>query len=131
MPNDLRAELKARIDKAQEEISKLEEERRKYDEQITQIDSRLKVWREALQIEAEHWGEPSLPLFSGAAQPYRFAGMKLIDAVESLRKEQPSITKKQIREILERNSFDFHGKRPGTAIHFVWIALERRKRKSQ
>lgn len=131
MPNDLRVELKARIDKAQEEISELQDERRKYDDQITQIESRLKVWRDALQIEVERLGEPALPLFNRTNQPYRFVGMKLIEAVELLRKDQPSITKKQIRDILEQNNFDFHGKRPGTAIHMVWVALERRKKKSQ
>jgi DNA gyrase/topoisomerase IV subunit A len=130
MPTDLRVELKARIDKAQGEISELQEKRRKYDEEIAQIESKLKIWRDALELEMEHYGEAALPLFSREAQPYRFAGMKLIEAVGLLRKENPSITKKMARDILERNSFDFRGKRPGTAVHMVWVALDRRTKKA-
>jgi hypothetical protein len=126
MSNDLREELKERIDKAQADISKLQDEKRKYDEQIAKIEPTLKIWRDALEIEMERWGKPNLPLFNEGIQPHRFAGLKLIEAVGVLRKEQPSITKKKVREILEQNKFDFRGKRPGTAVHMVWVALDKR-----
>jgi len=129
MANDLRAELKIRIDEAQKEISKLHEDRSKIDAKIAPLESRLKIWRDALQIEMENSGDPNLPLFNGGSQPYRFAGMKLIEAVGILRKEQPSITKEKVREILEQNKFDFRGKRPGTAVHMVWVFLDKRVKK--
>ena len=130
MHNDLREELKARIEKAQEDLKNLLEKRGKYDEQIAQIQARLKIWGDAFALEREDKGDPNLPLFSKEPQPYRFTGMKLIEAVDSIRKEQPGINKKMAREILEKNSFDFQGKRPGTAIHFVWIALDKRAKKA-
>ena len=127
--NDLRDELKARIDRVQEEVTKLKGTRDKLEAQITQEESKLRVWREALQIEAERLGEPALPLFSKPNEPYRFAGMKLIEAVDLLRKWQPAITKKQIREMLEKGNFDFRGKRPGTAVHMTWVALDKKRKK--
>jgi hypothetical protein len=54
--------------------------------------------------------------------------MKLIDAVSLIRQEQPGANKKEVRQILEKAGFDFRGKRPGTAIHFVWLALDRRSK---
>ncbi len=129
--NDLREELKARIDNSQQELARLQKERNDTEGKISLEETKLKVWRDALEIEAERWGEPSLPLFNKPNQPYRFVGLKLIEAVDLLRKEQPAITKKQIRQILEQNGFDFRGKRPGTAIHAVWVALERRKKRNK
>ncbi len=129
--NDLRQELKARIAKAQEEVSKLQDTRNKLDEQILREEARLKVWRDALLIESERLGEPSLPLFSKSSEPYRFAGMRLIEAVDLLRKWQPAITKKQVREMLEKGNFDFRGKRPGTAIHMVWVQLDKKRKKGE
>lgn len=105
MSIDLRSELKSRIDKLQSDVAQMLEERRIIEQKINQAELKLKVWRDAIQIEAEQQGEPPLPLFNNPNQPYRFAGMKLIDAVDLLRKEQPSITKKQARKILEQKQF--------------------------
>jgi hypothetical protein len=128
MPSDLRDELKARIERIQKEINQFQTERQKLENQIAEKESTLKVWSNALKIEIEQWGEPNLPLFNKENHPYRFVGLKLIDAVGMLRKEQPGITKEKVREILERNNFDFRGKRPGTAVHMVWVFLDRRSK---
>jgi len=128
---DIREELKARMDEVQKQIDSLNEERDRIDNRLQVAHSKLKALREIYESEGERFGEPSLPLWSGKDKTYRFAGMKLIDAVSLIRQEQPEINKKQVRQILEKADFDFRGKRPGTAIHFVWIALDRRKKGEQ
>lgn len=123
---DFRDELRSRIEQLQKAINELMEKRHTIDAQISQAEAELKTWREAYQIEAERLGEPRLPLFSKDGKTYRFAGMRLTDAIATIRKENPEITKKQARQILESENFDFRGKNPGNAIHFAWVSVDRR-----
>lgn len=124
---DLRQELESRIQTIQREIDRLKQEKVNLDSRLQNAESQLNVWREAYRMESERLGMPSLPLFTKGEKSYRFAGMRIGEAVDTLRKENPEITKGQIREILDKEGFNFRGKNPGQAIHFAWIALNRRK----
>lgn len=125
---DLREELKSRIVRVQQEVEDLKAEKDKIDKKLQDADAKLNTWRRAYEIEAERVGETGLPLFVKSGKSYRFAGMRLIDALAMLRKEQPAINKEQAREILETGGFDFRGKRPLPAVHFAWVALNRKKK---
>ena len=127
--SDLREELKNRMDKAKEEIDKLLADRQVIEELLSQAQTRLNTWREAYTMETERLGKPALPLFSTEGEKsYRFSGMKVGEALDIIRKEQPEIDKKGALEILSRGNFDFRGKRPLPAVHFAWVALDRRRK---
>ena len=130
-PSDIRKELETRMTTIQKEIDKLKEEKAKIDKKLQDADLKLGALRVVYQTEAERFGEPSLPLFTGKGKSYRFAGMKITEALSILRKEQPEISKRQARDILEKEGFDFRGKRSLSAVHFAWVALERRNRPKQ
>jgi hypothetical protein len=125
---DIREELRARITEVQKEIRDLQEERRKTDEKLKDAEKRMAALQQVYGIEAERFGAQKPPLFGGKGVSYRFAGMKLTEALQIIRTEQPKVNKKQARKILEREGFDFRGKRPGSAVHFAWVSLDRRKK---
>lgn len=125
--NDIREELRARIAEVQKDIGKLQEERGKIDDKLKDAERKMVALREVYGIEAERFGEQKPPLLVGTGVSYRFAGMKLTEALKIIRTEQPKINKKQARKILEKEGFDFRGKRPGSAVHFAWVSLDRRK----
>ena len=124
---DIRKELQARIAEVQKEIGNLQEERGKLEEKLRDAERKLNALRDVYGIEAERFGEQKLPLFIGRGVSYRFAGMKLTEALQIVRTEQPKVNKEQARKILEKEGFDFRGKRPGSAVHFAWVCLDRRK----
>ena len=124
---DIRKELEARIAEVQKEIRNLQEERRKTDEKLKDAGKRMAALQQVYGIEAERFGAQKPPLFGGKGASYRFAGMKLTEALQIVRTENPKVNKKQARKILEKEGFDFHGKRPGSAVHFAWVSLDRRK----
>ena len=124
---DIRKELEGRIAEVQKKIGNLQEERGKIDEKLKDAERKLAALREVYGIEAERFGEQKPPLFVGKGVSYRFAGMKLTEALQIVRREHPKVDKKQARKILEKEGFDFRGKRPGSAVHFAWVSLDRRK----
>ena len=128
---DIRKELGSRMAAIQEEIDKLKHERETIDAKLEYANTKLGALSRVYEIEAERLGEPNLPLFmkKGRGTPYRFAGMRLVDALAQLREERPGINKRQALEILRKEGFDFRGKRPLPAVHFAWVAIDRRKEK--
>jgi hypothetical protein len=127
--NDIRNELRARIAEAQKEIGVLQIDRTKIDEKLKDAEKRLNALRVVYAIEAERLGEVKTPLFTEKGAPSRFTGMKLIDALAILKKEQPNITKKQAHDILVKEGFAFRSDRTLNAVHFAWIGLERSEKK--
>ncbi|MBM3119316.1 MAG: hypothetical protein FJ006_07185 [Chloroflexi bacterium] len=124
---DIRQELKNRMDTIQKEIDQLKDERSRIEKMLQDADSRLGALRTVYQIETERLGKPPLPLFTKGEKSYRFAGMKITEALRIIRNEQPEISKRKAQEILKNEGFDFRGKNPGQAVHFAWVVLERAK----
>jgi len=123
---DIRSELENRITTIQKKIGRLQEERSSIDKKLQDAESKLSALRVVYQIEAERFGETKPPLIPSAGKSYRFAGMRLIDAIALIRKEKPRIDKRGALEILQKEGFDFRGKRPLPAVHFAWVALDRK-----
>lgn len=44
-------------------------------------------------------------------------------AVKELKKKNPQMTKKEVKNYLIRHGFDFEGKNPGQAVHMAWVNL--------
>lgn len=125
---DIRVELEARMAKIQKEIGALQAERAKIDEKLKGTEDMLNALRTVYGMEAERLGEKGVPLFPQGGISYRFAGMRLVDALAVIQQENPTIDKRQALKILEGEGFDFRGKRPLPAVHFAWVALSRRKK---
>jgi hypothetical protein len=126
--SDIREELEARMTEIQREIGTLQEERNIINEKLQDAEARLSALRRVYEIEAERVGEPKIPLFARKGAVNRFAGMKLIDALSIVRREHPNIDKRKAAKVLDREGYDFRGKRQVTAVHYAWIALERREK---
>jgi hypothetical protein len=124
---DIRKVLEDRIAEVQKEISNLQEKRGEIDQKLKDAERKIVALREVYMIEAERFGEQKPPLLVGTGVSYRFAGMKLTEALQIVRTENPKVNKKQARKILEKEGFDFRNKRPGSAVHFAWVSLDRRK----
>lgn len=125
---DIRNDLKDRMNETQREIERLTNERAKIDEKLQSAASKLAALRAVHLIEDERFG-PSLSLYAKGEKSYRFAGMNLTTALRVIRNEQPEISKKKAKVILENEGFDFRGKNHGQAVHFAWVVLERSKKK--
>lgn len=125
---DIRKELENRVTTTQKEIGALVEQREEIDRKLRKVDSELSALRAVYEAEARRFGERKPALFARKGVSYRFAGMRLIDALVAIRKEHPQIDKRGALEILQDDGFDFRGKRPLPAVHFAWVALERRKK---
>ena len=130
VPNkgDIREELEARMAEIQKEIGALLEKKSNLDDKLRDAEAKLFALRRVYEIEAERLGEPKVPLFARKGAINRFAGMKLIEALAIIRRENPSIDKRQALKILGKEGYDFRGKRPLPAVHFTWIALDRREK---
>lgn len=48
---------------------------------------------------------------------------KLHQAIKELKKNNPQMTKKQVKNTLIRLGFDFQGKNAGQAVHMAWVNL--------
>ena len=123
---DIRRELEARITAIQKEIGSLHLEKAEIDAKLKYAEEKLSALRTVYGIEAERLGEIKVPLFAGKGTSYRFAGIKLTKALAILRQEQPKITKEQAHDILVKEGFNFRTNRTRSAVHFAWIALDRR-----
>jgi len=128
-PADIREELKNRIAAAQKEIHNLEVEKDKINKELRVKLMSLSALQVVYENESKRFGEHRLPLFTGKGKSYRFAGMRLVDALAIIRQEHPEIDKRQALKILEKEGFDFKGKRHLSAVHFAWVALNRRKKR--
>jgi len=128
---DIRQELGNRMKIIQNEITQLNDERAKIDKMLHDADSRLAALRAVYQIEAKRLGQSILPLFTKGEKSYRFAGMKVTEALRIIRNEQPGISKKEAQGMLEKEGFDFRGKNPGQSVHFAWVVLERARSREQ
>lgn len=127
--DDIRKGLEARITAAQKEIGILQEQRGAIEGKLKVVESKLSALRAVYQIEALRFGETKAPLFSREGASHRFAGIKLTEALDTIRRESPGIDKKQALKKLQTYGFDFRGKRPLPAVHFAWVALSRRKKR--
>lgn len=124
--NDIRGDLKSRIQEIQQEIGKYQAKKAETEKILKDLDEKMVALRTVYAIEAEKHGESRAPLFSGEGVSYRFAGMRLIDALRQIKKENPKIEKRMARDLLLKEGFDFKGKRPLTAVHFAWMVIERK-----
>ena len=125
---DIRKELGVMITEIQKAIGILQADKAKIDEKLKDAEKALSSLRTVYGIEARRFGETKMPLFAGKGTSYRFAGMRLIDALAVIQKENPKIAKRAALKVLEKEGYDFRGKRPLPAVHFAWIALDRRKK---
>ena len=128
---DIRKELQSRISEIQKKMGELQTERANIDEKLKSYEEKITALRTVYSIEAEKYGEPKVPLFVGEGVSYRFAGMRLIDALRLIKKEKPKIDKHDAHKLLLKEGFDFKGKRSLSAVHFAWIALENSERKNK
>lgn len=58
-------------------------------------------------------------------------GSPLKHAIKKLKKKDPNMTKKQVKNALIHQSFDFQGKNPGQAVHMAWVNLGYAKKEMQ
>lgn len=127
MNRDIIKQAKQRIDELHEKIQELEIKRIDISMDIKETQKEIEAWKIIFESESKRLGEPSGPLFNQTTGSYRFAGMKIGQALRIIRLEQPEITKKDAEHILINEGFDFRGKNSGQAVHFAWVALEREK----
>ena len=125
---DIRKDLESMMAEIQEKIAFMRKERDGIDEQLRDADSALASLRTVYEIQAKRLGEHKAPLFVGKGAPSRFAGMKLTNALALLRKEKPGISKREACKILEKEKFNFRTNRHLSAVHFAWVALDKRKK---
>ena len=125
---DIRKDLESMMAEIQEKIAFMRKERDGIDEQLRDADSALAALRTVYEIQSRRFGENKAPLFARKGAVNRFAGMKLIEALAIVRQEHPGTNKREALAILKKEGFDFRGKRPLPAVHFTWIALDRRKK---
>ena len=52
---------------------------------------------------------------------HRPSGLK--QAIKKLKKNNPEMTKREVKNYLTRHGFDFQGKNPGQAVHMAWVNL--------
>ncbi len=123
---DIRKELETLIAEAQNQIGALQEKKSEIEKDLQDAESALSALRQVYEIQARHFGETRVRFWGREGTSYRFASMKLTEALAIIRKEQPRIDKKQALKILQKEGFDFRGKRPLPAVHFAWVALDRR-----
>lgn len=127
----IKQELESRMSAIQRQVDKLKEQKVRIDEKLHDANSKLAALRVVYEMEAERFGEQKLPLSSTKGSRYRFIGMKLSEALTVLRKEQPEISKEEACQMLQKQGFDFRGKRPLTAVHFAWINLENKEKRGR
>jgi hypothetical protein len=126
---NLARQLQHRMDKIQKEIDKLKGGREKIDRKLKEAQSRMNIWRQAYEMEVGRTGKPRLPISTKEDKTYRFAGMRLVDALALVRQEQAGITKEQAHKILVEEGFNFRTGRSRNAVHFAWVALDNRKKR--
>lgn len=124
--SDFRNKLESMMVEIQQKMASMRQQRDKIDEQLKDADSALAALRTVYEIESRRLGETKVPFWGREGAPSRFAGMKLIDAIALLRKENPRIDKYAAHKQLVKEGFDFRGKRSLPAVHFAWVALDRR-----
>lgn len=123
--SDIRDQLEEMMSEIQQKSASLRVERDKIDDQLRDADSALIALRTVYEIESKKVGENKAPLFVGKGVTSRFTGMRLIDAIRVLKKENPLINKREAHKKLMQEGFDFKGKRSLSAVHFAWINLDR------
>jgi len=127
---DIRQHLKNRIAELENKRKALEEKKVKILSSLADNARQLDALKTVYESEAGRFGEISAPLFKQGEESYRFAGMKVGEALRIIRDEQPQITREEATKILQEGGFDFKGKRPISAVHFAFVAQDReRKRK--
>lgn len=127
--SDIRSELESRIVEVQKQIVGCLKKKDEVNKVLKKLESKLNALQMVYENEAERVGVKSQPLFVGKGAPSRFTGMRLVDALDIVRQENRQIDKRQALKILQKEGFDFRGKRPLPAVHFAWVALDRRGRR--
>ena len=91
---------------------------------IHDIEKQVAVWQEAwrLEIPEDERLHATVPQADSS-----IIRMTLSDAIDHLRRQNPGITKELARIHLEATDYDFKGKKPGPAVHFAWLNVDRRK----
>lgn len=90
--------------------------------ELKQLDNDIVALNEALNVEARATGQAIPKLASNGS---RLLGLRLGEAIRILRQENPKVTKRGMKHKLLELGFDFKGKRPGSAVHMAWVAVER------
>ena len=122
----IQSDIEYRLDQLKCRLEALHAERDGLLAQIHDVEGQIAVWQEAwkLEIPEEERRHANVPRADSA-----IVRMSLSDAVDHLRRQNPGITKELARIHLETIGYDFKGKKPGSAVHFAWVNVDRRKRK--
>ncbi len=129
--SDYRNQLEEMMAEIQKKSASLRAEKDKIDEQLRDADSALAALRTVYEFESKRLGENKVPLFIGKDATSRFAGMRLINALAIIRRENPGISKREACRILEKEGFNFRTNRHLSAVHFAWIALEKKEKRKK
>ena len=121
---DIRKELEDRMNIIQTQVDDFQRQKDEIDKKLQDITTQLSAVRMVYESEVKRFGGDKSSI-------NRFAGMKITEALRVIRNEQPQITKEQAHKILEKEGFDFRGKKPRRVINFAWVALERMKKRGQ
>ena len=116
--------LTARLNELHRELHQLRAEREELDAKEKRLSEDAQALQQALRVETR---DQSGHMEKQGSNGSHLLGLKLGEAVRELRKLHPNITKETCRQKLEEIGFDFHGKRPGSAVHMAWLGLERRR----
>ena len=119
--------LHKRLEELMSKRKAIRARREELDTEDKQIENDIMALNEALNVEARATGQAIAKPASNNGS--RLIGLRLMDAIRILRKENPKIDKRGVRFKLQDLGFDFKGKRPGSAVHMAWMVMERQKHK--
>jgi len=129
--SDFRKELEGIMSEIQRQIASMRQERESIDEKLRDADSALAALRTVYDIQSRRLGETRARFWGREGAPSRFTGMRLVDALAIIQQENRQIDKRQALKVLQKEGFDFRGKRPLPAVHFAWVALDRRGKRTK
>jgi len=127
LKTDLQKLLQKRLDELTEKHKSILAQREQLEAQSKQLQTDIAALHEALNVEARATGQAIPKTTSNGS---RLLGLKLGEAIRILREENPKMTKRSVRWKLKELGYDFKGKRPGSAVHMAWVAVDRQKHKS-
>ncbi|MFQ5861285.1 MAG: hypothetical protein ACE5IG_07045 [Dehalococcoidia bacterium] len=119
---DIRPDLEQRLETLRRRLRELHAQRAELEHLIRDVGQQLRTLEAVWRMEMERIGE-------GDVSPAGFRDGRLLtlplgEAVALLRRENPDITKEEVRERLLQAGYDFRGRRVGNAVHAAWLAFE-------
>ncbi len=120
----IQSDIEDRLKQLKRRLERLHAQRDALLAEIHGTERQVAVWQEAwkLEIPEDERLHASVPQADSD-----IIRMSLSDAIDHLRRQNPGITKELSRIHLEATGYDFKGKKPGPAVHFAWVNVNRRK----